>query len=37
MRVEELVPDKLWKEIRPLLPPPKPAASCLLRETRRHS
>jgi len=24
MKVEELVPDQLWGEIRPLLPPPKP-------------
>lgn len=24
MKVEELVPDKLWEEIQPLLPPPKP-------------
>ena len=24
MRVEDLVPDDLWKEIEPLLPPPKP-------------
>ena len=24
MKVEELVPDQLWAEIRPQLPPPKP-------------
>ena len=24
MKVEDLVPEDLWKEIEPLLPPPKP-------------
>ena len=24
MKVEDLVPDELWKEVEPLLPPPKP-------------